>query len=243
MMNKTIGILTHITDPSGNTPSFGLNAVYLRYFRQFGNIVMIDPGCQKVIDVDLLVLPGGRDVDTTRYNEVPDTKTQNPDIHYEWFDKYILPLYVKENIPIFGICRGFQTGNVFFGGKLNQHINQAYSGNDRSSLVDTLKLTENQPVDVPKQWITGNKNFSGKVINNLYLKVNSLHHQGIYEKNHHVYPATLSEEMLILAKNIAYGNVEAMMHQKYPFIAVQWHPEEMDDDKYSPMLINYLLNK
>ena len=242
LMSKTIGIVTHITDASGNTPSFGLNAAYLQYFRQFGNIIMIDPGCQDIIkDIDLLVLPGGRDVNPIRYDEIPHISTQNPDIQYEYFDQKILPKYIENKVPIFGICRGFQTLNVVFGGKLNQDIYQDYSGTERSKLVDTIKLSPTQPVEVKEEWITGKKQWANKEINNLFLKVNSLHHQGIYAHPRGNFNVTLSDEFIELARNITWGNSEAIMHKKLPIIAVQWHPEEMVSDVYSELLIKYLL--
>ena len=240
MNKKSIGILTHITDPTGNTPSFGLNAAYLRYFRKFGNVIMIDPGSDSVVDVDLLVLPGGRDVNPIRYGEVPDLKTGHPDIHYEWFDTYMLQEYINRKIPIFGICRGLQTLNVHFGGKLNQHIFQDYSGEDRSKLVESIKLFDQQPVKVKDQWITGKVTWGGKVVDNQLLKINSLHHQGIYDTHSH-FEKTISSEMIPLAKNTSYGNIEAIMHKELPIIAVQWHPEEMGNDPYSELLINHLL--
>lgn len=243
LMSKTIGIVTHITDPSGNTPSFGLNAAYLQYFRQFGNIILIDSCNTDVIKgLDLLVLPGGRDVNPIRYGESPHVKTQNPDIQYEFFDEKVLPKYIKEKTPIFGICRGFQTLNVFFGGKINQDIWQDYSGNERGKLVDTLCLNPIQPVEIKEEWINGSKKWGDKTLTGLHLKVNSLHHQGVFAKPKGKFEVTLSDEFYQLAYNLNYGNTEAICHKKLPIIAVQWHPEEMMVDIYSELLINRLLN-
>jgi len=94
-------------------------------------------------DLDLLILPGGADVDPLRYNQKPYYYTQNPNIHYEYWDRFVLPTYIENRIPIFGICRGFQTLNVHYGGSLSQHISQAYSSKSRDEEVDFLSVFNN----------------------------------------------------------------------------------------------------
>lgn len=83
-----------------------LNQAYVTYFRQFGEVILIDPANQNVQDVDLLVLPGGADVNPLNYNEFPHALTGKPNLAIEYFDKFILPKYIESNTPIFGICRG-----------------------------------------------------------------------------------------------------------------------------------------
>ena len=64
---------------------------------------------QKIEDLDLLVLPGGPDVDATRYLGKKDKVSfanQKPDPMREWFDLNMLPQYIESKIPIFGIKNG-----------------------------------------------------------------------------------------------------------------------------------------
>ena len=51
----------------------------------------------------------------------------------------------------------------------------------------------------------------------------------------------MSPEMVTMAYNKDFGNVEVMRHKTLPIIAEQAHPEERDNPVYTNMLINYLL--
>lgn len=54
-------------------------------------------------DIDLLVLPGGPDVDPNRYAPRVSFLTQKSDPIREWFDLNVLPKYIDNYVPIFGI--------------------------------------------------------------------------------------------------------------------------------------------
>lgn len=70
---------------------------------------------------DLIILPGGADVDYVRYGG--DKKLCGyPSMSLEIFDAEVLPYALEQRIPIFGICRGIQTLWVQLGGKLEEHI-------------------------------------------------------------------------------------------------------------------------
>lgn len=85
----------------------GVPLSYAQYIRNFGGeIILLTPTSSIHDEIDLLMLPGGYDVDPERYGEIPEYNTSAPDLHKEYFDKHHLPLYIKQHIPIFGICRG-----------------------------------------------------------------------------------------------------------------------------------------
>jgi len=252
-MNKPlIGVLAH--NHNGNRPGFGNNAAYIEFARKFGDVLLIDPACERVLDIDLLLLPGGRDVNPVRYNEAPSVFTQPSDPQYEWFYTKMFPKYMekieKEEMAVYAICAGLQQINSFFGGAINQDIDQVQSTKFRGELVDTLQLIrDNQLFEVPEEWITGKKHNSitkSKVTKNAYLKTNSLHHQGVYDHNtfyHSEYHHTISNDMVTMAINKDFGNVEVMRHKELPIIAEQAHPEERFDPDYTVMCINYLLSR
>lgn len=232
-MSKTIGIVTSSFKFNTRPNLYGLHSMYVEYFRQFGNVILIDAGNNGVVPVDLLVLPGGADVNPVRYGEVPSTHTGNPNVQLEYFDTHILPKYIKENIPIFGICRGHQSFAVHMGCKLDQHITQEYSSspNERGKLVDTIEFTDiEQPVDITTYRRKLYKNSSRE---GFYYKVNSIHHQAVSDKDFN------SNKCYVIARNVIYNNIEAMGYD-YPAFTVQWHPEEMNCT-YSAKLINKLL--
>lgn len=218
---KKIGIVAWATGDN----SFGVTKPYLDFFSRFGTVTLILPQQTEVIDdLDLLVLPGGKDVDPSRYNFIPGFFTGHPDVFLEHFDKNVLYKYIKHGTPIFGICRGLQTLNVSFGGTLIQHLhNHPYSGS-RNELTHIVTVDSNsinkidylKDMPIPKN-----------------LKTNSLHHQAIDE---------LGVDLVPIARCKGYGKtIEAIAHKNLPIVAVQYHPEEIHDN-FAISLVNCLLN-
>lgn len=218
---KKIGIVAWATGDN----SFGITKPYLDFFSKFGIVTLILPQQTEVIeDLDLLVLPGGKDVDPKRYGAVPEFFTGHSDVFLEHFDVNVLPKYIKNNTPIFGICRGLQTINVAFKGTLTQHLyNHPYSSerSDKTHIIvtniDNIKCVSYlKNVELPNTF-----------------KSNSLHHQAINK---------LGVGFVDIARTKSFGKfIEAIAHVEKPIIAVQYHPEEIRDD-FSINLINYLLN-
>ena len=98
---KKIGIVGWKTGDN----SFGITTSYAQFFNEFGNVKILNPVPPKDIDldIDLLVLPGGPDISPSIYSQVPDYFVGKGCPHREYFDKYLLPIYIKNNISIFGI--------------------------------------------------------------------------------------------------------------------------------------------
>jgi len=251
-MIKLVGVLSHLKYQKNGIPVLGQNAAYITFAKKFGYPILIDPTCSEVIDVDLLLLPGGRDVNPVRYGQEPDFSTQNSDPLYEWFYTEVFPKYLKKienrEMACYGICAGFQNLNVVMGGQINQDIDQLYSEKYRGELVDDLMLVpDNFPKEildwVPPKWISPTSNI---LQNNTFkgLKTNSIHHQGVYDRAvSDRYPHTLSDQFLTLTYNKDFGNVETIIHKNLLIAAEQAHPEERLNTPLTDMLINYLLSK
>lgn len=183
----------------------GCQIPYLNYFYNIGDVSILLP--QSTVDesLDLVVLPGGPDIID---NSVLGFYNSQPDLYYEWFDNNRLPQYIEAGVPIFGICRGLQAINNYYGGSLYQDLyNHDYSLKSRDELVHQVIV-----VDEYK--------FLGTV-----QKVNSLHHQGIN---------VLGAGLVVIAtghsKEWHYNNLpEAIIHESGKVAAVQWHPEEILD--------------
>lgn len=141
--------------------SFGVTKPYLTWLSQFGDVEILTPKKGIIADLDLLVLPGGLDIQPSTYNEVPDYYTSNTDVMKQFFYDNNLDQYIEAGISIFGICLGFQQLCVKFGGKLAQHYPFNHSTKTRSELVDTLTFFP--PYNASK------------------YEVNSIHHQGCFD--------------------------------------------------------------
>lgn len=154
---------------------------------------------------DALILCGGGDADPTYYGEaINGSRRINPDRDKAEFA--LLDAFVKAEKPIFGICRGMQLINVFFGGSLIQHVDTAdklhyaLEGGDFVHKVHAEK---------------------GSTICSLYgdsFFVNSRHHQAVKKAG---------DGLKVTAVSAEDGIVECIEHTSLPIIGTQWHPERM----------------
>jgi putative glutamine amidotransferase len=165
----------------------------------FGEVHVLTPDTP-IMDLDLLILPGGEDVKPEAYDQKPGYMAGNNNPMLEEFDAMKLSAYIDKHTPIFGICRGLQTLNVNFGGTICQHIykHPTNSREDGGELVHKV---------------------TGKGIKT--FEVNSRHHQAIGLLGRGL-------EAILYCKEDRY--IESIKHKELPIIAVQWHPEDILDE-------------
>jgi len=214
---KKIGIVGYRSEDG---TVFGAGCNYLELIARFGKPYIIFPD-DELADIDLLILPGGLDIAPQSFGVLPTLKTGNQDVFKQFFYEKRLPLYINANIPIFGICLGFQMLAVYFGSALEQHL--------WLHPQSAVRSIAGHPVEpLPKATRYATQPF----------EVNSHHHQGVFLSG-------LSAELEPLALAKATQNsdimlVEAFKHQSKPIMAVQWHPEEWFDE-FSCLMIDDLL--
>ena len=69
------------------------------------------------------IIPGGRDIDPSLYNQKSKSKSFDKESFKKRYDHICDFLKNSDSsIPILGTCLGFQFLNVYFGGSLNQEI-------------------------------------------------------------------------------------------------------------------------
>ena len=162
--------------------------------------------------LDGLLLAGGEDVDPCHYRQdaLPDLgRVSRLRDRYEWA---LLDAALAKGIAIFGVCRGLQLLNVYFGGTLHQDLASRYSDEVPHASAHLGREALVHEVHFP------GKSFLLKCFGNETIWVNSLHHQGADRLGVDLTVAALSPD----------GLVEAVQHRtRENLFAVQWHPEMM----------------
>jgi putative glutamine amidotransferase len=88
--------------------------------RAGGEPIPVDPSDTMPDSFDGLCLTGGGDIDPERYNE-PNVASRDIIGARDAVELALLEKALARDLPVFGICRGFQLINVRFGGSLEQH--------------------------------------------------------------------------------------------------------------------------
>jgi putative glutamine amidotransferase len=152
----------------------------------------------EVKDIDTIIFTGGEDIDPSFYNETSTHSgfyTPRDTLEFSLFNKA-----VELGKNIIGVCRGHQLINVALGGSLYQDI------------FDNLHI-----------------NHSGGVINwrystplsNLYINVNSMHHQAVKKIGNGLTPTAYAKD----------GIIESMICKEKKILTFQFHPECLDVTK------------
>ena len=126
-MKKALLSTKTIVDPKHKTKSSALEYQYIKFLEELGFLCFLVPNnSEKINDYfqmnkfDLFVLTGGNNINPTLYdskNKINDVFPEREEIEYKMID-----YAVEKNIPLLGICKGFQLLNVYFGGKLKNEV-------------------------------------------------------------------------------------------------------------------------
>ena len=158
--------------------------------------------------IDGLILSGGHDVSPYNYGQEPSPLLGETFPERDTYEMFLLEEAKKRNLPILGICRGFQIINVAGGGTLDQDL----------SLIPGNVLKHNQ-VSKPTLKTHKIQIEENSIISEIFGKetmVNSFHHQALDK---------VADDFKVVAR-ASDGIVEAIQHKTYKFlVGVQWHPE------------------
>ena len=159
------------------------------------------------IDFDGLILTGGDEIRLQHMGDVQGNKYDQPHFARDLMEYSLLEKAIQKQIPIIGVCRGFQLINLYFGGSLTDNINQM-----QEVKVKHVR-NEHQIVITDKEFI--------KLFGKNRFFVNSYHNQGVVlnELAPPLKPFALAEDGVI---------VEGFIHEKLPIIGIMWHPERED---------------
>jgi len=163
--------------------------------------ITVDASCDAA-DFDGLLLPGGGDVAPDRFGEEMNGSNP-PDLELDALQFAVLEKFVAMKKPVFGICRGHQVINIYFGGTLYQHLPQS----DRHIYNEG---------DQRHPAVTKRGSFLAALYGEEFIS-NSSHHQGVAKPGRRIEYVGYSDD----------GVVEALQHRDLPVWGVQFHPERM----------------
>ncbi len=174
--------------------------------------------------VDGILLPGGGDVQPALYHAEQHPATTRIVPERDEMELQLARWAVEDNRPLFGICRGHQVMNVALGGTLVQDI---------PSQIETTLIHDQSDVKPRNEAIhevtIDPTSYLGKLIGKPVLRVNSLHHQSNEKPGEAIRFTAQAED----------GINEAMEVPGHRFaLSVQWHPENMVNDKDAQALFS-----
>ena len=165
--------------------------------------------------IDGLILVGGSDVGASTYGAEPHPTNDPPNERRDEAELGLLSGALDRDMPLLGICRGFQLLNIAYGGTLEQHLDDVVDGD-----LHRVRLGEwsNHPVEILGGRIADLVP-SGTVIH-------SHHHQGIER---------IGGGLEVTAK-APDDTVEGLEDPTKRFaVGVLWHPEEAHADAGAPV--------
>ena len=163
--------------------------------------------------IDGLLLTGGCDINPyvyfqERHFTIGDVSRPRDALEIGLFQKAL-----AADMPVFGICRGIQIMSVAMGGELYQDIEETVP---RETLSHTRRCDD---TDSQHEIEIIDGSLLHRLIGKSVSTVNSSHHQAV---------DAVGEELVVTARSLADGIIEAIEHPGKRFmLGVQYHPERM----------------
>ena len=168
---------------------------WISFFEKFNAIPILIPNTISNVDefldtleIEGVILSGGEDVGKNIERDKTETK--------------IIEYGIKKEIPMFGVCRGMQILNNFFGGSITKTDSENHV--NKSHLVEIVSP------------------FFISMIKKKSIEVNSFH-------NNIIVPELLGSNLTSFAFSPTDNTIEGFFHQNLPIMAVMWHPERLSD--------------
>lgn len=217
-----VGLPTLAIPPGPKPPRYGINQSYVNALAAAGCAPMLipllddDERLRAIYErLDGVVFPGGADVAPQEYGEEPIGHLNDVDTARDRTELTLARWAVADDLPTLGICRGQQVLNVALGGSLwqdlrHQGVTQVEhsdaDGRARNAMIHRVRLDPDSRL--------------AQLIDETEVQVNSLHHQAV---------KSVAPQLRVTGTS-GDGVIEAIESPERRFlIAVQWHPEEIDD--------------
>ena len=168
--------------------------------------------------VGALIFIGGLDYPPELYGQQVHPKTEPAHERRVKSDRILLELALEMKLPILGICAGMQLLNIYFGGRLIQHIDA----------MDTHFGEKYHPIHIlGGRWLP-------QIFSREEITVNSNHHQAVD-------PEHIGKGLQVVAK-AEDGMIEALEYESEQMVlGIQWHPERIIDPEVGKPIFDFLL--
>lgn len=181
---------------------------------------------QVVAMIDGLLSPGGGDVTPFIYNCEKKSTCGKTNLADDNYDIALIKETLKQGKPVLAICRGLQIVNAMYGGTLYQDIPTECP----SEIDHSMGSAEN----VNTHHVTVDKDSKlAEILGETDIITNTSHHQAI---------KLVAPGFKVVARADD-GTVEAIENRDGSIIAVQWHPERMQDKECQRRLIKHFVEK
>lgn len=211
-----IAVSMRVTNNAGYyEPRDAISHDWIRFFDQRGltpvlvpNVLRDPAGYLRAAQATALLLTGGNDlgavqqvsaefeIETKAPTESP--VSQDTSDERDQTETCLLDAAVRSGMPVFGVCRGLQFINAYFGGRLCRNLS-----------TFGQHVAVNHPVQLlaeAARWLP----YAG-------LETNSFHNHGVTldDVSGQLIPFAVADDKV----------VEGVRHATLPITAVQWHPE------------------
>lgn len=182
-----------------------------------------------VKQIDKLLLAGGQDVSPALYNEEPHPKLGETNLTRDAFEAALIKEAIKQNKPVFAVCRGMQLLNVVLGGTLYQDLSMYEDWEVKHNQVPTQPWFATHSIEIEEPSLLGS--FLGSK-----HQVNSYHHQAVKDLAPSLKAIAWSKDGIIEAVESQEANTR--------LLGVQWHPELTHKaDPKEQQLFDYFVNQ
>ncbi len=165
--------------------------------------------------LDGLLVPGGDDIDPAAYGAEPHPKTYAGFPERDRFELALCRAAVERDLPVLGICRGFELLNVALGGTLEQHLPDRLDGDLHRQVPGTFQGEHDVRLEPGS--------LAARAAGAERITVKSHHHQGA---------DCLGEGLVAVGWAVPDDLVEAIeLPGKQFVLGVLWHPEVQEGSR------------
>ena len=205
-------LVVGIADMCSTSNAVNVQSTYVAAVAAAGNTPVVLPAtsdrelvARMLAPLDVLLLCGGEDVEPRRYGAKPSPRLGKVNLRRDAWEFLLLDEAVKRRVPVFGICRGCQVINVYFGGTLWQDLPSERPGEiaHRSKELHPVRIVQGSRL--------------AKSLRAENLMVNTSHHQAVKDLAPGFRAVAFAPD----------GVVEAIESDALPVAGVQFHPERL----------------